>query len=116
MASKAVKEVGEGSFKIDQSFVDQTLSDMGQLMREARIVPHFKDGKTDGFKVFNIKSNSLFKTIGIENGDIIQRVNGMDISGPEQGLQIFETLRNEKDITIDLTRRGRKTTLNYTIQ
>ena len=111
-----VQPTGANSFKVDSGVVQNALEDMGKIMRDARIVPHMQDGKTDGLKVYNIKPDSLFAKIGIKNGDIIHMVNGMEIIGPEQGLQAFETLRSEKNITVDITRRGTRQTINYSIQ
>jgi len=113
---EGIKNVGDGNYQIDANVVEGALEDLGQLMRQARIVPHLRDGKTDGFKIYNIKSNSLFRKIGLKNGDIIHRINGMEVSSPEQGLQVFETLRNERDIAIDITRRGSRESLNYSIR
>jgi general secretion pathway protein C len=111
-----ITQQGDNSYRVDPEKVTEALGDMSKLMTEARIVPHMKDGKIDGFKVYNIKSDSLFKQIGLTNGDVIHSVNGMELSGPEQGLQIFEALKSERNINIDLTRRGARQTLNYTIR
>ena len=107
---------GDNRYEVNQDVINGAMGDMNTLMTDARIVPHMKDGKTDGFKIFNIKSDSLYRKIGLTNGDVIHRVNGMDLTGPEQGLQVFETLRNERNITIDVTRRGTRQTLNYAIR
>ena len=107
---------GGDIFTVDSKVIEDSLADMSSLLTQARIVPHMNDGKIDGFKIYNIKSDSLFKKIGMRNGDVIRRINGMEVNSPEQGLQVFETLRSERNINIDLTRRGSNKTLNYTIQ
>ena len=107
---------GRDRFEVPATVVDNAISDMGQLMRQARIKPHRKNGSIDGFKIYRIKRRSLFRKIGLRNGDIIHRINGMDLRGPEQGLQAFEELRSARNIQLDITRRGKKRSLNYTIK
>ena len=111
-----ITQKGGNSFEIDKRVVDNALGDLSSLISQARIVPHMKDGEIDGFKVYNIKAGSLFKQLGLRNGDVLHNVNGMDISGPEQGLQAFQALRNESNIQIDISRRGSRKTLNYSIR
>ena len=105
-----------GQYQVDTKVIDDALGNLNQLMTDARMVPHMKDGQTDGFKIYNIKTDSLFRKIGLTNGDVIHRVNGMEVTGPEQGLQVFEALRSERNIAIDITRRGTRQTLNYSIR
>lgn len=112
-----IKKIGEGEMVVDKSVIDGSFENFGKLMRQARIMPHMsKDGQIDGFKVYRIKENSLYKKIGLEDGDIIQRVNGTEIKGPEDGLKLFEIFKTSRSISLDLERKGKKTTLSYSIR
>ena len=42
---------------------------------QARIVPSFKDGVAQGFKLFSIRPDSIYSKIGIQNGDVIKRIS-----------------------------------------
>jgi general secretion pathway protein C len=112
----AVRKVGDNSFVMDRREVEGVLQDFNKLLTQIRVVPHFADGKPDGFKVFNIRPGSLFASLGMVNGDIIKRVNGLDITGPEQALQMFQQLRDESQVTVDLERFRKNLTLNYEIR
>jgi len=103
-------------FEVDHSVIERAMTNMGSLLRSARVVPYLKDGKLNGFKILGIKKGSLYEQIGLKNRDVIQRVNGIDLNGPEQALQLFEILRNERQITVDIVRGGRQQTLSYTIR
>ena len=41
---------------------------MNQIATQARIVPSFKNGVANGFKLFSIQPGSLYSAIGVENG------------------------------------------------
>ena len=112
----AVRKVGDNNYVMDRREVEGVLQDFNKLLTQIRVVPHFADGKPDGFKVFNIRPGSLFASLGMVNGDIIKRVNGLDITGPEQALQMFQQLRDESQVTVDLERFRKNLTLNYEIR
>lgn len=114
--SVTVRKVGDGSFVMDRREVEGVLQDFNKLLTQIRVVPHFSDGNPDGFKIFNIRPGSLFAQLGMVNGDIIKRVNGLDITGPEQALQMFQQLRDESQVTVDLERFRKNLTLQYEIR
>jgi general secretion pathway protein C len=111
-----VRKVGDNNFVMDRREVEGVLQDFNKLLTQIRVVPHFADGKPDGFKIFNIRPGSLFASLGMVNGDIIKRVNGLDITGPEQALQMFQQLRDENQVTVDLERFRKNLTLQYEIR
>ena len=111
-----VRKVGDNNFVMDRREVEGVLQDFNKLLTQIRVVPHFANGKPDGFKIFNIRPGSLFASLGMVNGDIIKRVNGLDITGPEQALQMFQQLRDESQVTVDLERFRKNLTLQYEIR
>ncbi|GBE14299.1 MAG TPA: hypothetical protein ENH32_06050 [Proteobacteria bacterium] len=111
-----VRKVAANSYVMDRREVDGVLKDFSKLLTQIRLVPHFSNGKADGFKVFNIRPNSLFMKLGMVNGDILKRVNGLEISGPEQALQMFQQLRDENRITLVIERFRKNLTLQYEIR
>lgn len=111
-----IKKVGDDEMVVDRSVIDSSFENFGKLMRQARVVPSIEAGKIQGFKIYRIKDKSLFQQIGLLNGDIIHRVNGNEISGPEDALKLFEIFKTAKTITIDLNRKKVKKTLTYTVR
>ncbi|MBN2720917.1 MAG: hypothetical protein JXR72_07435 [Proteobacteria bacterium] len=115
-ASVTVRKTGEDSYVMDRREVEGVLQDFNKLLTQIRVVPHFTEGNPDGFKIFNIRPGSFFSQLGMVNGDIIKRVNGLEISGPEQALQMFTQLRDESRVTVDLERFRKNLTLQYEIR
>ena len=112
----AVKKVSDSEFVVDESEVENALGNINQLLTQIRVVPNFQDGKPDGFKVFAIKPDSIFAKVGLKNGDVIRKVNDNDISSPEKAFQIFQELRNEKNLSIEISRRGQTQNFSYEIR
>jgi len=114
--SRGVAKVAEWDYKIDRTMLDEELSDMTQLTQGAKVVPNIVGGKYRGFRLVGVRSNSLYRAIGLQSGDSIRRVNGIEIDSPTKALQLFEQLRKSNQISVDIDRRGQPKTLNYTVQ
>ena len=89
-----IHEVNEGKYSIPKSEVDKTLANLNEVAMQARIVPAFKDGVATGFKLFSIRPDSIYSKIGIQNGDVIRRLNGFDINSPDKALEAYSKLKD----------------------
>lgn len=113
---EGVKKVGENSWVIDRAEIDKTLSNLNSIAMQARIVPSFKNGEANGFKLFAIRPGSVYSKLGIQNGDIIHKINGYPINSPDKALEIYQKLKSARNVDIELTRRGKDKKLNYRIE
>lgn len=111
----SIKKTGENSYEVGQGDIDKALNNLSDLSTQARIVPAFEGGKTIGFKLFSIRPGSLYSKVGLQNGDVITRINGYEMSSPEKGLEIYTKLKDAKSVNVDLKRRGKPMTLDYAI-
>ncbi|HET8733011.1 MAG TPA: type II secretion system protein GspC [Anaeromyxobacteraceae bacterium] len=112
---EGVRTVGRDRYEIDRKVIDSTLNNLNNIATQARIVPSFKNGVANGFKLFSIQPGSLYSSIGIENGDVIQRVNGYEINSPEKALELYQKLRESGHVTIELERQGQTVRKEYNI-
>jgi len=110
-----VRKVTENRYEIQKKVLDQSLSNLNNLATQARIVPSFKNGVANGFKLFSIQPGSLYSAIGVENGDVVQRINGYEINSPDKALEIYGKLRESSRITIELERNGQTIKKDYNI-
>ena len=101
---------------LNRGEVEQSLNDINKLLTQVRIRPHFKDGTADGIIINRIKPNSLFARLGLKNGDIVQGVNGRDITSPDDVMEFYENLKSGSQISLQLSRRGKIETINYTMK
>ncbi|MEK6681713.1 MAG: type II secretion system protein GspC [Nitrospirota bacterium] len=115
-AGSTVKRVSDNRFIVDQREVTGSLENMNQLLTQARVVPVIDNGKTTGFRIFEIVPSSLYQKIGLVNGDVIQRINGVEIDDPNKFFQTYQSLKDEKSISVDIVRNGTKQSLSYEIR
>ncbi len=113
--SSWVRKIAQYEYLLLRSGLDAQLADLDALARQARIVPNFRDGVYQGFKLVGIRPGSLYRALGIRSGDVIMTVNGAAISSPNEALTLFETLREAQRIEFGVERRGREITVVYQI-
>jgi general secretion pathway protein C len=115
-ASAGVRELAANHWLIERRKVEAALSNLPQLLTQARLIPNFAGGKPDGFRLISIKTGSFFSEVGLQEGDILQRINGVEVKDPQSMLRAFEQLRTESNINLDLQRRSQPVTLAYEIR
>ncbi|MBI4666541.1 MAG: hypothetical protein HY751_09050 [Nitrospinae bacterium] len=116
-AGQDVNQISDTEYAVSKRYLDSQMAAMNQLLTEVRAVPNInKEGKTDGFKIFAIKKNSLFDKVGLQNQDVVKRINGIELNSAEKGLELFQALRNETTFNLDLERKTQKTSMRFTVQ
>jgi general secretion pathway protein C len=111
-----INRVSDTEFHIDRSAVDKILEDQGNLMKSARIVPEQKDGKVVGIRLFGVRPDTLLGTLGLQNGDRLEQINGFDMGSPEKALEAYARLRTAPNLTVKVNRRGQPMTIEFKIK
>ena len=114
--SNDVRQLSENQYVLAKATVNGALSDLSNLATQARIVPSFKNGVANGFKLFSIVPDSLYSKIGIQNGDVIRRINGYEMNSPDKALEIYQKLRDANRIEVEIERRGDTIRKSYSIE
>lgn len=104
-----------GKIVLDQKEVDDALQNLDKLYSEVRIVPNFQDGKPDGMKVLSIKPGGLASKLGIRRGDVLKNVNGQELD-IKRGMELFGSMKDSKNFSLDVVRGGKNQTLEYEIK
>jgi len=96
--------------------IDEAVNDLGSLMKQVRIRPHYKDGQSDGLTLSGIRSNSIFGEMGFRNGDVIIGVDGKNIESVDDALSLYENLQSADNVQVQIRRRGRLQTMDYSVE
>ena len=107
-----IKKISETEFQVDRSVVDKVLENQAELMRSARIIPETKDGQVVGVRLFGIRPDTLLGSLGIQNGDRLETINGFSMSSPEKALEAYTRLRSAEGLNLQVNRRGQPTTID----
>ncbi|HEU5408019.1 MAG TPA: hypothetical protein VFU48_09640 [Nitrospira sp.] len=101
---------------IDRREVEQAMSDLPKLLSQARAAPHMVNGAIGGFRLDYIAPASFYEKIGVQTGDVLQRVNGVDIRDPSTMLNLLQQLKNEQIVKLDVLRNNQRSTITYELR
>ena len=96
--------------------VEEAFANFSNLLNQAQVVPYMSGGQTSGFQIRKIVPNSVFDKLGLTNMDVIKAVNGQSITDADQALRMFTLFRNEREIALEIERRGKPLRFDYTVQ
>jgi general secretion pathway protein C len=114
--AKGIKKTSENAYDIQRATLESVLGNMSLLSRSARIVPEIRDGKAAGFRLYSVRPDGPFALIGMQNGDVISSINGLEITSPEKALEVYAKLKSASHLSLGLERNGQKVTKDYSIR
>jgi general secretion pathway protein C len=102
--------------KLQGNEIEKAMENLGELMEQATLRPHIENGSAAGISITGIKPNAIFRKMRLRNGDIITGVNGNSIESVEDAVKVVEQLSSGSDIQLQIKRRGREQSLDYSIE
>ncbi len=110
---KASNNKAFSTITVKRSYIRRTLKDINKLMSQVFVRPHFKNGRADGLEVTQIKRGSFFASLGLRNGDVIQKINNKPIKNPDDAMAFYNRLKSGSRVSIVITRGQKPKTINY---
>ena len=104
------------NIRLQRSALEDAMENAAELLQQARIRPHFEDGEAAGISITGIKPRSLFRKMGLRSGDIITGVGEKEISSVEDVMKMYDELTTSPKMSLQIKRRGREETINYSIR
>ncbi len=83
------------------------------LFRKATIKPHVKNGETEGLEITGLEETPLTKLFGLRNGDIVQTVNGQDLTSKQKAFEVLKKARSQSKVDLRLLRDGKTKDLSF---
>jgi general secretion pathway protein C len=111
-----IRRTSENVWTVDRRELDGALDGTAGLMTQLRAVAEVRDGRPAGFRLFQIRNDSLFARLGLRDGDVVQRVNGRQIAEPAALLGFLDRLKHEPRVALDIVRADAPRTLVYDLR
>ena len=112
-----IQQISEDVYQVDRNEIEHAMENLGNLFTKVRAVPYASDdGEINGFRLVSIKAKSLVDRLGLKNGDIVRRVNGVDIADPSTAFSLLQDLPGLSQVSVDVVRNHQPVTLSYKIQ
>jgi general secretion pathway protein C len=111
-----IELVGPGRYRIARSAVDAIVSQYARLLSGVRFRPAVESGRVTGMRVSRVPKRSLLGQLGLRNGDQLQSINGLSLTGPKRALDAYARLRTADEWRVLIERKGKPVSLEYRIQ
>ena len=108
-----VKKIDDNSWLVSADKVTDMVSDIDQYVGQVVAFQHFENGQPAGFRIRHLKEGNDFEVLGIQNEDVIKKVNGLEINDLSDSLKALYQLSNETTFEMEVERNNNTTTLNY---
>ena len=113
---EGIERVSANEYNVRRSTVDRILESQAELMRTTRIMPVDQDGRVIDVQLFGVRGNSLLGRLGMQNGDVLNRINGLDIGSPDRALEAYSRLRTSDNLQVSVTRNGQPVNIDFHIR
>ncbi len=108
-----IRQRSDTDFEVTHAARDAIFESATNLSTQSRIVPAMTAGVVTGIRMFGVRRGSAFSLLGFQNGDELQRIDGLEISSPDRALEVYSRVRTASTCTVQIVRRGLPTELHY---
>ncbi len=98
---------------IEKQFVVALLGRVDEILSQMRVIPHTSG---EGYGVYSIRRGSIVEQMGLRNRDIVRRVNGRNLNSMKDILNAYQSLSDDSEIVLEITRGGKPVALKYQIR
>jgi general secretion pathway protein C len=114
--AEGIEKVNDTNYNLSRSMLNKVLDNAGKIIGIAAVAPKVEDGRSVGMEIRGIRPGTLLTKLGIQNGDILESVNGQSLSSPDAALGAYTTLRTADKFTLSIRRGGQSMMVNYSLQ
>jgi len=101
------------SYRIKKSVRDNMLSNISEILTQARAIQIKNPDGSFSFKMTEIVPGSVYSQLGIQDGDIITQINGKKITNLNEVMGLFGKIKDIDQFQLNVKRSGIETTKDY---
>ena len=107
------RKAGEDSLMVSADKLTDMVSNIDQYVGQIVAYQHRENGKPAGFRIRHLIKGNDFEKLGIENGDIIKKMNGLEVNDLPDVLKTVYKLSDDTNFQMEVERNGQTEILNY---
>jgi type II secretion system protein C len=93
----------------------KVLNNLDNALRGLQAGPYRVNGQITGYRLITVRPYSMFYRFGARSGDIIKRINGQVLDSTQKLYSIWEAVKNDPKITVDIERAGKNLQFDFNI-
>jgi general secretion pathway protein C len=113
--ANGIEKVSATSFRVDRAIVPRILEHQADLARPQTVMER-SGGKVTGLRLSGVQPESLLGVLGIQSGDLLSSINGVDVSNTSALLEMYARLPQLDHLTAQVVRGGAAVRLDYDVR
>ena len=93
----------------------KVFNNLDDALRGLQAGPHRVNGQIVGYRLINVQPFNILYRLGARSGDIIKRLNGQVLDSTQKLYSMWEAIKNDPRITVDLERDGKNVRYEFNI-
>jgi len=112
---KASVNTEEPVRRVASTEVKKAIANPTNIWKNIGLREYFSKGVSDGFKVSFVRKGTIFETLGLKVGDVIQSVNNKEMKNNAQAFKAYRELKDAKALKLGILRGKTMMELEYEI-
>jgi type II secretion system protein C len=88
---------------------------VSEIFRKATIEPYVANNRTEGLRITGLDKIPQAERFGFKNGDIVQVVNGQQLTSKQKAFQILQKAKTQSKVNIRILRDGKSKDLSFNL-
>ena len=113
---RVIKKVSADEYDVDYEKFAENVKSIGAFTDMMNLTSAYKDGKNIGVKVGKIEPGSLAFELGLQPGDIIQKIDGIEVDNTQNRYEAYSKVICKQDedlINVEILRNDKTQTIKY---
>ena len=91
-----------------QQLITENAATLTEIIRPQPFMPN---GQMRGYRLYPGRNRQQFSALGLRPGDLVTEINGMPLTNPADGMNIFASLGDSSQVNVTIERGGQPQTL-----
>ena len=92
----------DGTYRITTGERAGSMRAAAKIFSEAQILPKYDEGEMVGVQVNAIQPGGMFEELGFSEGDVITKLNDIEINSPEESARVLAEFSENTEFTVEL--------------
>jgi len=95
---------------------NNVFSKANEILTQIAISPYMIDGQMEGLRLMRVPQGNIVYELGGRSGDLVKRVNGHELNQIDQMYKLWENIKDDSRITVDLERNKQIYSFDFDIR
>ena len=114
--AQGIEKINDTNYNLSRTMLNKVLDNAGRLIGIAAVSPKVEGGQPIGMEIRGVRANTLLTKLGIQNGDVLESVNGQPLTSTDAALGAYTTLRTGDKFNLSIRRGSESMIINYNLQ